>query len=74
MSPPAIVETRPHYTQTPIAVNECYRDVTPECGVALRLLRSEMTIEELHDDIVSFLGFWNVWVVKETVEQSLPDV
>jgi hypothetical protein len=40
----------------------------------IRLLRSQMTIEELHDDIVSVSGFWNVGIVKETVEKSLPDV
>jgi len=40
----------------------------------IRLLCSQMTIEELHDDIVSVSGFWNVGIVKETVEKSLPDV
>jgi hypothetical protein len=45
-----------------------------EGRVAIRLLCSQMTIEELHADIVSISGFWNVGVLKETVEESLPDV
>ena len=33
-----------------------------------------MTIEEFHDDIVSVPGFWNVGIVEETVEKTLPDM